>query len=119
MGNKGSHKTDCSTCETRHQGGFISAVEHGHLKCVEKLTQARVDKEDKSLENTALLKASLCGHDKCVDLLIKAGADVNSRGLLGCTPLMWAAQKGHIKCMSVLIHARADVNEQDKMVSHL
>ena len=44
------------------------------------------------------------GHEKCVDALIRAGADVNEG-----YPIDWAVWKGHDKCLDLLIKAGADV----------
>ena len=50
--------------------------------------------------------SALDGHDKCLDLLIKAGArlDVNA---FGKTALGWANAKNHPKCVALLEAANA------------
>ena len=50
------------------------------------------------------------GHKQSVDLLIRAGADVNLTGNNGDTPLMLAAEKGHDKCIPILLRAGAQIN---------
>ena len=50
------------------------------------------------------------GHEACLNLLIKAAADVNSLKANGFTTLMEAIRFGHTKCVSSLIEAGADVN---------
>ena len=55
-----------------------------------------------------------CVRDKCVDLFIKSGADVNKQNKDGQTALMLAARGGHDKCVDLLIQAGADVNKQNK-----
>ena len=74
------------------------------------LEGADVNTED---ENgcTALMKASECGHNKCVKLLIKTGADVDKRNTKGFTALMFASENGHSKCLKLLIEAGANVNK--------
>ena len=47
---------------------------------------------------------------KCVKLLLKAGADVNSANKNGDTALIVAASCGSIECTKLLIDAGADVN---------
>ena len=42
---------------------------------------------------TALMLAAHSGHHECVDLLIKAEADVNKRDNAGCTALMCGSSK--------------------------
>ena len=52
---------------------------------------------------TALIKAACNGHDKCVDTLIRAGADVDIQTKYGRTALIVAAEWGHDKCVDMLI----------------
>ena len=52
------------------------------------------------------------GREACLNLLIKAGADVNAAR--GVTPLMNAFHSGHPKCVLSLIEAGADVNSTTK-----
>ena len=61
---------------------------------------------NKQLNNgrTALMFAAWGGHDKCVDLLIYAGADVNVQDVDGWTAVMLAAQRGSDKCVDFLIN---------------
>ena len=76
--------------------------------------KGKVDAKIKSLlshENgcTPLIYAAENGHDNCLELLIKAGADVN-RQKVGKTALSAAAENGENKCVDMLIEAGADVN---------
>ena len=48
---------------------------------------------------------------KCVNLLIKAGADVNSETVDSETALLFVADWGYVKCMKSLLQAGADVNK--------
>ena len=48
-------------------------------------------------EGNALKYASRRGSSACVDMLIKAGADVNATDSYDCTPLTKAAGRGHDK----------------------
>ena len=58
---------------------------------------------------TALARAVKNGHDKCVELLLKAEANVETD--FDCEPvLMLAARKGHARCVDLLIKGGADVN---------
>ena len=65
-------------------------------------------------ENSPLFKAVMNGSLQCVDLLIKAGADVNALDSCGGTSLMLAARSGHIKSVTILLQAGAVVNIADK-----
>ena len=54
------------------------------------------------MKTTALVEAAKCGHDKCVELLIGRGANVNHQNVYGRTPLMGAAKGGHAQvCRTV------------------
>ncbi len=67
-------------------------------------------------ENNDLLReAAENGKIKQLRLLIKAGADVNTRGKTGdaSCPLYCAARNGHKSCVSELINSGADVNMAD------
>ena len=63
--------------------------------------------------STALIRAAE-EDDKCVKLLIQAGADVNHQNVDGHTTLIRAAAEGQEKCVELLIQAGANVNHQDK-----
>ena len=52
-------------------------------------------------------------HHKCIELLLKEGADVNTQCDDGWTALMLAAAYGHSKCVEKLIQAGAKVNAVD------
>ena len=77
--------------------------------CIDQLLRW-VDAEDKDEEDIA---AELKSYDKCVQLLIAAGADVNAKTSLGRTPLLRALSKRHGKYVKILIEAGADVNLED------
>ena len=49
-------------------------------------------------------------HAACVELMIKAGADVNKKEESGLTALMKAASNDLVDCLDILINAGADVN---------
>ena len=51
--------------------------------------------------------------NKCVEILTKAGADVNVQNDQGFTALRSTAWNGDVKCMEVLTTAGADVNVCD------
>ena len=50
------------------------------------------------------------GRDKCVELLINKGADVNSTDEKGQTALLCSARSGKFDCMEIMLKAGADVN---------
>jgi len=59
---------------------------------------------------TPLHWAVVSGDGAIVDLLLKAGADVNARNRYGITPLALAAQNGDLEVMKRLVEAGGDVN---------
>ena len=62
---------------------------------------------------TPLIHAADMGHNICVNLLLKAGADMNRINKDGQTCLMAAAVNGYDKVVAALIKAGADVNQKD------
>lgn len=55
---------------------------------------------------------------KCVQMLLKSGADVNIRRLDGITPLHVAAQHGHISVFQLLLADGADPLLQDHVITN-
>ena len=62
----------------------------------------------------ALYVPEFHNHCKTLDLLIKAGADVNTADVNGHTGVVFAAAKGYNDCVDLLIKAGADVNAVTK-----
>ena len=77
-----------------------------------KLVAADLDVEH--AEWTALTKASIKGYLDIVKALLAAGADKDTYGGCGSTPLIWAATQGHLKVLQVLVKAGAKVDKADK-----
>ena len=48
------------------------------------------------------------GHQGCLDLLLKAGADINQRNKRGHTPLFLAVNGGHFFAVQLLMKNDAD-----------
>jgi Ankyrin repeats (3 copies)/Ankyrin repeat len=60
-------------------------------------------------DRTALIAAASNGaHLAIAQLLVDKGADVNIRGELGWTALIWAAQEGSVDCVKYLLSKGAD-----------
>lgn len=86
-----------------------------HIKVLEFLISkgAKLDKHDPDLGYTALHEASSRGYYQSVEILINAGANVNSKTHLKETPLMQAAEAGKLKAVNVLLNHGAKVNAKD------
>ena len=122
--------------KTRDADGFtalIRAAGYAHYKCVELLIKAGADVNTRTKEGlTALMSAvwndhSQCqekmtnvglvydceghSHEKCVDMLIKEGADVNSRHQNGSSAVLASVENNYYECVRFLIKTGADVNE--------
>ncbi|XP_057377484.1 transient receptor potential channel pyrexia-like [Daphnia carinata] len=85
--------------------------------CLEILIEhgAIVDTWDLNGEATPLICASASGRIELVEVLLKAGANVNaglsdSKNLDGTTPLVWAVRARSLVCATRLIEAGAAVN---------
>ena len=99
-----------------NEGSLGTAVEQGHKECVDLLllSGAIVNNADHTHIYPPLIIATRnFRYEGCVETLISAGADVNSRGCDGITSLMYAAERGDEKMVDVLIKAGANVNELD------
>ncbi|ENW81748.1 hypothetical protein F909_01432 [Acinetobacter sp. ANC 3929] len=100
---------------TNRYGGtaLIPAAERGHVDTVRTLIAAGVDVDHiNNLGWTALLEAIILGngskpYQQIVDLLIKAGADVNIADGDGITPLEHAHARGYISIEKALLDAGA------------
>ena len=57
-----------------------------------------------------LLEAAVAGYTEICELLLNAGADVNSVGYENMTALMRATSNGHLDTIKVLLQHNADIN---------
>ena len=63
---------------------------------------------------SALALSTAFGKVQSVQLLLKAGAEVDARDKFGKTPLMWAASMGNEPLATALWKAKADLSAQDR-----
>ena len=70
---------------------------------------------DYNILNKALLEASICGLNPCIQALTDAGADVNTADKGGNTCLIKATENDHLSSLEILIKAGADVNAKNAM----
>ena len=88
------------------------------LKPEQRKTALETKIKDGSHFVTPLIIAALNGHLKSVKILLRYGADIETRGKLmienevieGCTPLWAAASAGRFDVVKLLIERKADVN---------
>ena len=83
-----------------------------HLLCV-KMLFGDYETEELKDSGAPLTYAITNDNDKCVDLLIRAGASINDTDVRGRTPLTSAAFYGSTKCLEKLIKAGANINDPD------
>lgn len=93
---------------------LITAIEEGYLEIVEILISVGIDinQEQVLVQDNPLRQAAFFGHSKIVEILLKAGANVN---LLPSNPkhptaLILAAQEGYFDIVKTLVESGADVN---------
>jgi uncharacterized protein len=100
---------------TNRYGGtaLIPASERGHVDTVRTLIEAGVDVDHvNNLGWTALLEAIILGdgaerHQRIVELLVKAGADINLADRDGMKPLQHARSRGYREIEAILVAAGA------------
>jgi ankyrin repeat protein len=86
---------------------LIQAATIGNLDRVQSLLSARVNLD---LDRGAAIgNAAAAGHTQVVDLLIRAGANVNLSNNAGFTPIASAAHAGYLEIVRLLIEAGADI----------
>lgn len=55
------------------------------------------------LDETPLHLAALWGDRHAINLLLEAGAEVDAKGEMSCSPLYWAVTNNHILCAEALL----------------
>jgi ankyrin repeat protein len=86
---------------------LIQAASTGNVERVRSLLATNANKD---LDRGAAIgNAAAAGHTKIVELLIRAGANVNLRDKLGFTPIASAAYAGYGEIVRLLIDAGADI----------
>ena len=91
---------------------FEYLMRNGCYRCLERLlNKEKIDIRD--VFRTLLMCSTEKRNLKCVEPLVEAGADVNTRLDKGYTALMLAAKQGNQKCVQYLISKGANVNVVD------
>ena len=89
---------------------LMAAARSGKEDIVEMLVATcSLDAQDAS-GYTALMFACNGGQARCVEVLLRHGANVNTRDKNGSTPLMFAAQHGHCDVVRLLLKCGANPN---------
>ena len=88
----------------------------GHPACIELLLKQRdVRLEHRTTDGrTALYAAAEGSNRRCVELLIEAKAEVNTRRKDRSTPLIVASYFGHVEVVEVLLKAGARLKLKDE-----
>lgn len=108
-----AHGADLKSINRYGGTALIPASERGHVETVRTLIDAGVDIDHvNKLGWTALLEAIILGdggerHQRIVELLVKAGANVNLADNDGVTPLQHARSSGYSKIEATLLAAGA------------
>lgn len=97
------HTASCWTC--LHQAVYKG---HGHIVRI-LVDVCNLEAQDDH-KITPLFVAAQYGQRECLELLIKAGANVNTQAADLATPLMIASQEGHQACVELLLDHGADPN---------
>jgi len=63
---------------------------------------------------TALMYASSNGHIDCIDVLLKAGSNLESRDKFGYTALMIAATTGEVEAIKFLLASGAELDARNR-----
>jgi len=93
---------------------LIEAVNGGNADKVKKLLEKGASANAKDGYETVLCRACDRKQDEIVDILLKNGADIDSRTDLGATPLVLASvHKENVKILELLIDAGAEIDAKD------
>ncbi|XP_077406128.1 ankyrin repeat and SOCS box protein 3 [Vanacampus margaritifer] len=97
------HTASCWTC--LHQ-----AVYQNHADIVRILVQSSDLEARDDFKMTPLFVAAQYGRRECLEILVRAGANVNTQASDLASPLLLASQEGHLSCVDFLLDHGADAN---------
>ncbi len=110
---------DEALCEDFTEMLLGNAARQGNKQEIERLLCQGLssDATEDPRGKTPLIQAAMNGHSECVEVLLKAGADVNRPFGCGWTALLEASKKGCIGCVDLLLKSGARVNQADELGS--
>ncbi len=111
-----SYGADANFANTKGVTPLMVAAHWDRLEVVRFLLERGVDVEarEKSVGRNALMYSCLSGSPQCVELILEAGAAVNSSDSSGRTALMMAAMNGVVGVVEPLVRAGADMSFRDE-----
>ena len=93
---------------------LLDAARTGDITMLNQMLSKGADVDSATDDETPLSAVVFNGNPEFVDILLKAGADVNICSVWRKeTPPMHAAFRGNDRCLELLLQAAADVNKQD------
>jgi hypothetical protein len=84
------------------------------LLSINTLAQISSTVTESGVGSSFLTDAAWDGHADVLNVLLKAGADINKAWGVYVAPLHAAAMKGHRECVEILINSGADVNMKER-----
>ena len=91
---------------------WVEAAKTGDTEVIQFFIDKRIDVNISRSNYPALLLAAKNGHEKIVEMLLKAGADVNYCYFFSGTALCRAASKAHVCVVNTLLKKGADPNKK-------
>ena len=104
-------------CEKRFVEPVTTAILFENFEEVKQLIENADNNEIDCIDedgSTTLIYTARNGYTEIVELLIAAGANVNTAEVDGTTALIWVAYQGHTKIARLLVFAGADVNAKEE-----
>ena len=92
----------------------VLVVGCGEAQQLSPLAEAKPESSTAKAPDISIHDAAELGDIEAIKKNLAAGADVNAKDILGCTPLFNAAFGGHKEIAELLIDAGADVNAKDE-----
>jgi hypothetical protein len=94
---------------------LMIAAYNGHVGICEALLKERATdvRQGNGFLNTAVHYAAQRGQAACIEVLIRADAEVDVADKHGDSPLAWAARNGHIEAVHKLLEMRADPEDDN------